>query len=55
MMNRRDEKAAEEELAEESSMDSPAEPPIAYIPACGTLCDAFWWARRSSNREGSSD
>jgi hypothetical protein len=23
-------------------------PPTAYIPACGTLCDAFWWARRSN-------
>jgi hypothetical protein len=21
--------------------------PTAYIPACGTLCDAFWWARPS--------
>jgi hypothetical protein len=31
------------------------EPPTAYIPACGTLCDAFWWARRSVDPEKSSD
>jgi hypothetical protein len=24
-----------------------SELPAASIPACGTLCDAFWWARRS--------
>jgi hypothetical protein len=30
----------------DSQMD-PALPPTAYIPACGTLCDAFWWARPS--------
>ena len=23
-----------------------AEPPEIYIPACGVLCDVFWWARR---------
>jgi len=23
------------------------EPPKIYIPACGALCDVFWWARRS--------
>jgi hypothetical protein len=23
-----------------------AEPPKIYIPACGVLCDVFWWARR---------
>jgi hypothetical protein len=22
------------------------EPPAAWIPACGVLCDMFWWARR---------
>jgi hypothetical protein len=22
------------------------EPPKVYIPACGVLCDIFWWARR---------
>jgi hypothetical protein len=21
------------------------EPPKIYIPACGALCDIFWWAR----------
>jgi hypothetical protein len=24
-----------------------AEPPRVYFPACGVLCDVFWWARRS--------
>jgi hypothetical protein len=27
---------------EESSKG--AQPPRLYIPACGVLCDAFWWA-----------
>jgi hypothetical protein len=22
------------------------EPPAGYFPACGVLCDVFWWARR---------
>ena len=30
----------------ESAADS-QDVPTAFIPACGTLCDAFWWARRS--------
>jgi len=25
--------------------------PIAYIPACGTLCDAFWWMRRTAPKK----
>jgi len=24
-----------------------AEPPRVYLPACGALCDIFWWARRT--------
>jgi hypothetical protein len=24
----------------------PPEPAALYFPACGVLCDAFWWARR---------
>ena len=24
----------------------PAEPPTLFLPACGALCDVFWWARR---------
>jgi hypothetical protein len=56
MMNLRIEKAAEAALAEENSeAGSVVEPPTAYIPACGTLCDVFWWARRSPEREKSSD
>jgi hypothetical protein len=27
----------------EKSSDG-AKPPRLYIPACGVLCDAFWWA-----------
>ncbi|MGB6554240.1 MAG: hypothetical protein WBE78_12160 [Candidatus Binataceae bacterium] len=27
---------------------SAPEPPHIYIRACGALCDAFWWARRST-------
>jgi hypothetical protein len=23
------------------------EPPAVFFPACGALCDVFWWARRS--------
>jgi hypothetical protein len=26
-------------------------PPKIYIPACGVLCDVFWWARRDSPAE----
>jgi hypothetical protein len=24
----------------------PDEPPALFLPACGALCDVFWWARR---------
>jgi hypothetical protein len=27
------------------------EPPKVYVAACGTLCDIFWWARRSNQSE----
>jgi hypothetical protein len=27
------------------------EPPEIYIPACGVLCDVFWWARREPPAE----
>ena len=27
-----------------------AEPPKIYLPACGALCDIFWWARRTPER-----
>jgi hypothetical protein len=30
---------------------APAEPPKIYIPACGVLCDVFWWARRDPSAE----
>ena len=30
---------------------SHAEPPKIYIPACGVLCDVFWWARRDPPAE----
>jgi hypothetical protein len=25
------------------------QPPKIYIPACGALCDIFWWARRDTS------
>jgi hypothetical protein len=56
MMARCIDKAAKAVIAEENSEAGAVfEPPTAYIPACGTLCDAFWWARRSPDREESSD
>ena len=27
------------------------EPPKVYVAACGTLCDIFWWARRTNQPE----
>ena len=27
------------------------EPPKVYLPACGVLCDIFWWARRNPPSE----
>jgi hypothetical protein len=27
------------------------EPPEIYVPACGVLCDIFWWARRNPAAE----
>jgi hypothetical protein len=36
-----------EETAAQTVETERVEPPVAYIPACGTLCDAFWWARKS--------
>ncbi|HVA78444.1 MAG TPA: hypothetical protein VNF27_11135 [Candidatus Binataceae bacterium] len=30
------------------------EPPPVYIRACGALCDAFWWARRTAPARDSS-
>ena len=29
--------------------ESPLEPAAVYVPACGVLCDIFWWARRTAN------
>ena len=33
-------------IADNEVSARPAEPPKIYIPACGVLCDIFWWARR---------
>jgi hypothetical protein len=30
----------------EKKIDISVEPPKIYVPACGVLCDIFWWARR---------
>ena len=55
-MHRIEKEAMEEVLSKESPEPvSSLDPPTAYIPACGTLCDAFWWARRSGDRKKSSD
>jgi hypothetical protein len=55
-MDRREEESAKEIiLPEKSDPDATARPPTAYIPACGTLCDAFWWARRRVDPEKLSD
>jgi hypothetical protein len=32
---------------EADSSGASAEVPVLDIPACGVLCDVFWWARRS--------
>jgi hypothetical protein len=49
LMNGREQDSMEDVIAVENSEPrSSTDPPKAYIPACGTLCDAFWWARRSS-------
>jgi len=54
-MSRREQESTEEVISKENPEPrSSRNPPKAYIPACGTLCDAFWWARRSSDREKSS-
>jgi len=54
-MHREEEKTAKEIISPEDADTgyAPA-PPTAYIPACGTLCDAFWWARRSADPKKSS-
>jgi hypothetical protein len=42
-----------DDLASSHSGDSGPAP--VYLPACGVLCDIFWWARRtpSAKQEGS--
>jgi hypothetical protein len=35
----------------EKKIDISVEPPKIYIPACGALCDIFWWARRNPSGE----
>jgi len=37
--------------AESSPPSRSTEPPKIYIAACGTLCDIFWWARRTNQPE----
>lgn len=54
-MDRREQEEATKEVASKQSSETGSgpstSPPTAYIPACGTLCDAFWWARRGSDPE----
>jgi hypothetical protein len=55
-MKLREQEPADEVISKQNSeASSSLNPPTAYIPACGTLCDAFWWARRSSDPEKSSE
>ncbi len=42
-MSARNHAAAEPDQERENVPDS--EVPALYFPACGALCDAFWWAR----------
>jgi hypothetical protein len=32
--------------SDQTKSDQSSEPPKIYVPACGVLCDVFWWARR---------
>jgi hypothetical protein len=55
-VDRREEKLPQPITSRENSdSETAAQPPTAYIAACGTLCDAFWWARRSFDPEKPSD
>ena len=40
--------SASDDLSDAQS-DSPLVAPAVYVPACGVLCDIFWWARRPTN------
>jgi hypothetical protein len=58
MITRMDDKRAAEpdlELAGERVQSlvpaTSIEPPKVYVAACGTLCDIFWWARRTPQTE----
>jgi hypothetical protein len=36
-------------IAADELRAQPPEPAALYFPACGALCDAFWWARRRAS------
>jgi hypothetical protein len=38
--------AAKADVSADGSVER-VEPPRVYLPACGALCDIFWWARRT--------
>ncbi|HLX38200.1 MAG TPA: hypothetical protein VKR29_10375 [Candidatus Binataceae bacterium] len=42
-----DERTKETAQHVQGAEEHPPQPPTVYIPACGALCDVFWWARRS--------
>jgi hypothetical protein len=49
IINGREDKSAQDIVEQPNPDPRPAlNPAPAYIPACGTLCDAFWWARRGT-------
>jgi hypothetical protein len=55
-MERRDKEATEDSIVgTKAAPQAPVDRPTVYIPACGTLCDTFWWARRSIEPTQSSD
>jgi hypothetical protein len=37
--------------SDQTKNDQSSEPPKIYVPACGVLCDIFWWARRDPSSE----
>ncbi len=37
----------QDDKTDSTTPSSRVEPPKIYLPACGVLCDVFWWARRN--------
>jgi hypothetical protein len=41
----------QDDKTDSTTPSSRVEPPKIYLPACGALCDIFWWARRDPPAE----